>query len=333
MPKPWENIPEAIIYDTLDELESLSGNLEFSPQIHRDIKPTFEILDTSISKQTLFQEKTKFSDTDLLLKVSAAVLVSDEEKRLVSAVGETKYIEGESAADIDKVYLRSVFEKGLYDLAVVANIAQPGSVEFGRGELIQDYEYEGTIDEMGKVYLLREAVQLANTTKWPELQCLDIAQVWRWASKQEGFLEGFGGGPTGRALNAFANLFQSNTYDEVFNLVWALLGIESLYAEGQAALQKQVKEKSQSFLGEQTTHKKIVGRMYDFRSRFLHGDLDFPGKYPLHDARDELARHDRELYESIYLAEAILLATLQKLVEFDWNGLTFSYQIHDTENS
>lgn len=330
MPRSWEDVPESLVRDSLKELQSSSEDLEFSPHIHQDIKPTFEVLDASDVDQTYLDQEMKFSNASSLLKVSATVPVSSEKISLVSASGETRYVEGEQAADMNKVHLGGVFEKGLYDLAVVTNIARPGSLEFGRGVLTQDHAYQSTTDEMGKVYLLREAVQLANSKKWPEVQTLDLAQVWHWSNKQEGFLEGFGGGTTGRALNAFANLFQSNVYDEVSNLVWALLGIEALYTEGQIALQKQVKEKSQSFLGKQTVHKRTIGQMYNFRSRFLHGDLDFPGKYPLHDASYELARYDRELFESIQLAEAILLATLQKLIELDWNGLTFSYQVDDT---
>ncbi len=264
---------------------------------------------------------------EALIKVSTEASVSDETREAQSSSGEVVYWEGKIAEEADKSSTQALFEKGLYDIAIVANIARPGSLEFGRGTLFQDGEYKYATDEMGNVYLLREAVQLAHSIGWPRLQTFDFAQVWLWATKQAGFVEGFGGGSTGRALNAFANLFQPG--DETINLLWALVGIEALYTKGQGALQEQVRVKSQALLGELEAHKKRIGQMYDFRSRFVHGDLEISGKYPLRDASDEYMKYQDDLFASIELAEAILLATLQKLVELDWKGLTFSYQVND----
>lgn len=319
---------EGVTQDTLDELCSLSGVLEVSAETHKTVKLTIEVVDSNSEDRSELEEWVEFRGrNDALMKVSAEGSVSDETIEVQSLTGEVVLWEGKRAEESDKLFTRAVFEKGLYDIAIVANIARPGSLEFGRGTLFQDDEYKCTTDKMGNVHLLREAVQVADSIGWPSLQTFDFAQVWLWASKQQGFIEGFGGGPTGRALNAFASLFQSE--DETINLLWALVGIEAMYTRGQGALQEQVKAKSQAFLGKQEAHKKRIGQMYDFRSKFVHGDLDFSGRYPLRDASSEFMKYTGDLFASIELAEAILLATLQKLVELDWKGLTFSYQVSD----
>ena len=90
---------------------------------------------------------------------------------------------------------------------------------------------------------------------------------------------------------------------------------------------QQVKEKSQAFLGPQESFKKKMTGMYDFRSRLVHGDLDFPG-YPVSfDADTRLAKLDERLRESTALAVAILLATLQELIQRGWSQLHFHYDV------
>ena len=126
-------------------------------------------------------------------------------------------------------------------------------------------------------------------------------------------------------------LFGIPAQDDVTNLLWSLVGIEALYTEGQGSLLQQVKEKSQVLLGKQEQHKKKMSRMYDFRSRFVHGDLDFSGKRPAYENEDH-REHNKELMETICFAEAILVASLQRLVELDWGGLRYTYQVNDSSN-
>jgi Apea-like HEPN len=121
--------------------------------------------------------------------------------------------------------------------------------------------------------MFEEALDLADYLEWPNLRTIDVAKVWAWAIEQEGFLEGFGGGTTGRALDAFAHLFASPRADEATMLLWSLVGIEAIYVRGRQGLLEQVRDKGQIHLGKQEAYRKKISRMYDFRSRFVHGDL------------------------------------------------------------
>ena len=113
-------------------------------------------------------------------------------------------------------------------------------------------------------------------------------------------------------------------------LFWALVGLEALYVHGKAELAQQVREKSQVLLGKQVTFKKRITQMYDFRSRFLHGDLDFPGLCLVGDARETVARFDSELLEAIAMAVAVLVGTIQEVIRRDWAGLRFDYTVADS---
>ena len=109
-------------------------------------------------------------------------------------------------------------------------------------------------------------------------------------------------------------------------LLWGLVGLEALYVKGQSELTKQVQDKSQAFLGRQESFKKALSQMYDFRSRFVHGDLGFPALGLLRDARDEVARFDDDLIKATSIATAVLAATIQQLILRDWSGVDFEYK-------
>lgn len=227
--------------------------------------------------------------------------------------------------------LKVLLEKRVYDLLLAVNIARPGALELGQGTIVlnddERREPGHQLGEMGKGHLLQGAWRLSRSLMWPEMKTLGIRSVWEWANRQEGFSQGFGGGPIGRALNAFARRFGSNAQDDATNLFWALVGIEALYTEGQGSLQQQVNEKSQAFLGKMTQYKKKINRMYDFRSRFVHGDLDFSGKLVVDDAGEDHQKHSQELRETVIFAEAILVATLQRLAERNWKGVRFPREL------
>jgi hypothetical protein len=63
--------------------------------------------------------------------------------------------------------------------------------------------------------------------------------------------------------------------------------------------------------------------MYEFRSGFMHGSLDFPCVAASMD--DVRERYSQELKESISTATAILVSMLQHMIEKDWTQLFFQY--------
>jgi hypothetical protein len=116
-------------------------------------------------------------------------------------------------------------------------------------------------------------------------------------------------------------------------LLWALVGLEALYVHGKSELAQQVRDKAQAFLGAQEKFKKAVTKMYDFRSRFVHGDLDFPGLCLIGDARKTVERFDDELRDATAVAVAMLVGTLQEVIRRDWDGLRFDYTISNIGNT
>lgn len=211
---------------------------------------------------------------------------------------------------------------------MIANLAQPGSLELGDSCIFQDQHKDSNLRGMS-AFNLRMARRYAKRLGWPQFQSVALDQAWGWALNQEGFLVGFGDGPTGRALNAFSHLLEET--DSPLGLFWAIVGIEALYVRGKEALMEQVREKSQILLGEQIAFKKKISQMYSFRSAFVHGGLNFPGFYLPNDGPPEAEKHESDLMESTNMAISVLTATLQELTTKNWKGMQFSYMIKEID--
>jgi hypothetical protein len=282
---------------TVGELCALSGHLPFALAGTGITLPTIEFLDSSY--------ELPFDLEELLnphrLPIHGTLRISlDVEKATIAEASE--------------------FGKRLNELVYVANLARVGSFGTGAGIVAADgktiYALHGQ-----NPHLLREHSLLKKSYDgWPPLCPLEIAKVWDWAQRQEGFSGGFGGGPLGRALNAYTLFFGYPAVDEIAALFWAMIGIESLYTRGKQAISKQLREKIWAFLGKQEGTTQIIWRMYDFRSKFVHGCCDFAGRDS--DAEPPTESDDK-LLEASSLAVAILAATLQKLAAKDWSDLDF----------
>jgi hypothetical protein len=109
--------------------------------------------------------------------------------------------------------------------------------------------------------------------------------------------------------------------------LWALLGIEAVYVVGEEGITQQIHEKTQIYLGEKSNFKKSIKSMYNFRSKFIHGELEIPSYFRHHHSSNEHEKYDKEITEATQLAVGILTATLQKLIIQDKKTLTFKYII------
>lgn len=327
-PYPWEpKVCQALMYESLNELCSLSGRIDLSFEEFGACKPSIELL--LHNKRGKDSPKNFFPKKELdiaeVLKIGVKVHLPVEAP---NGLGQE---DSHSPAELKSIFLcliRNIFKKRVYDLFVIANLARVGSLEIHDSCLVQDGKKEKKPFQLN-VSELRFALMFAQEIGWPKFHKLKIGRSWKWALQRPGFLEGFSNDATSRALNAFSHLFKLN--DGPITLFWAIMGIEALYVRGREPKMEQVRERTQVLLGEQTSFKKKISGMYNFRSSFIHGDLDFPGRNLLRDATSEVESHDSALNEATSLAIAVLTATLQVLISRNWKGLEFSSTVRNSE--
>ena len=317
-----------VLYAALDDLCACSGKLDF-PFGNKSIYPKMKLLDKS-SRRELRKRRvlhTKKLKSCELLVISANVPLSHYGDILDFQRNDV------DAQDCARALARSDFCKRISDLLVMANVGRIGSVELVRGDVVQDDERQiSGIPEMDG-YALQRAAKIAEVTGWPQLRMMNTNVVWGWAAKRVSMFDGFDGTAMGRAICALSRIFEHKTTDHPMQLLWALVGLEALYVRGKSELLQQVRDKSQTLLGQQAAFKKRITSMYDFRSRFVHGDLDFPGLLLVGDSRDEVSRYDNDLYDAVSIATAVLVATIQEIIHRGWSGVKFDYKVEDTTSA
>jgi hypothetical protein len=211
------------------------------------------------------------------------------------------------------------------DLVLACNLAKPGLLHFDRIYVYLGGRHRRTTS--GFTGVVGEATDYARQLGWPPILDLPIPRVWDWLNALPRFSTGMASGRVGRAVSALSFLMRPDLELSPSDLVWALLGLEALYCSGAQGKQSQLIEKSSLLLGPNTTNASKFREMYEYRSRFLHGNFDFPRAYI--DMNDDAAGEFRgDAYECWSLASCLLIATLQEMVNRDLNELNFRYALN-----
>ena len=212
-------------------------------------------------------------------------------------------------------------------LLLLANMLRPGSINAGEGWVL----YNSNFIERSKPFYaehLYEAVKAANVANWPPFQEVSIRDAWLWLESADCLSSGVGTGPLGRAWAALSQIIKSSLNDDSsIQLIWVLIGLEALYAEGNLGLREQLVTKTEVLLGRREKNKKDFGAIYDYRSRLIHGNVDLPFSYMLFDSSKEHDAFRHELTRRSALALAVLIATLQLMASRSWTALEFTLSV------
>lgn len=213
-------------------------------------------------------------------------------------------------------------------ICLTLNLTRPGSISADEGYSFVSGKRFGSTQPFYADDLY-EAVTASEKFGWPTLINLDFRRTWHWLIKSDVLADGVGVNRLGRAIAALSHLTSSNlSATSSLNLVWILLGLESLYSTGSVGMKEQLLGKSEALLGPRKENKKAFGAVYDFRSRLLHGDIDIPLRFSEYDAVKKYEDFHSELYRHEGLAMAALIATLQSLAQRDVNYINFKYEIN-----
>lgn len=212
-------------------------------------------------------------------------------------------------------------------ILLLANILRPGSLSADVGYAFIGDEQCGTTKPFFAEHLF-SAVEASREQGWPPLFKADFLSGWKWLRETFALVDGIGVGRIGRALAAVSHLTTPDLRStSSVSLVWILLGLEALYSKGNVGLKEQLLGKTEAILGPRKENKKAFGIVYDFRSRFLHGDVDLPLRFTEFDAVQKYEDFHAELYRNESLALAVLLATLQWMVTRNATDLAFEYSV------
>ena len=164
--------------------------------------------------------------------------------------------------------------------------------------------------------------------KWPKVRTIPLETVCEWEIKLGLFQQGIARTPVQRALASFSHLVTTKSIHGGESLFWSMQGLESFYCRGNGDLQRQLSEKSRLFLGQWIGLKNnIVGSLYGFRSRFVHGDFNLERWNNNLEPEKEDMKGQEALHSAVLLATRMLLSTLQRCADECITSVEIEYSL------
>lgn len=270
------------------------------------------------SKHLLWSLYKKYGVEEIILKISAIIHFDDQHFPEIELRG------GNSNDFYIKHILSAVFEKRYYDFLISLDIARVGAFRHGIGLMFINQIF---VKELTHLSLHSNEI-LANSLekKWPLFESLNVLETWNWylSKATPAGIDELSANCLSRAINALSHLYNPNA-SEIESLFWAMVGIEALYVKGKEGIGEQVKKKAQVFLGEITAFKNRLTKMYEYRSGFVHGSRDFPNFFHVHDGLESYEGYVKDYSDALNIAQALLLATIQKMAKLNLGELNFKY--------
>jgi hypothetical protein len=326
-----ENCPEGNCEETVKYFMDNQDKIKFDMFVFGLYQPNFEIIETlqpNYEDDVNSKLKDFLDHTYPVLKVSLKVDTSkyrnEQELKEFKEILSDEAADGLTIEDLNMTKVAIVFEKRINDLVVAANLSNPGSFRITKGAYVQNGKYVVGIDKLQSSFF-KYTLDFCNKIGYPSFEKIEFIKVWNWLNQFKNYNVGFSDSKVERALNCFTFLFEKSEPERLF---YSIMGIEALYAVGNGGLQEQVKSKSEVFLGKQEGFKKVYSSMYDFRSRFIHGDLNFPTKHS-YSMDDRNSKFNKSMHESTYFSTGLLVASLQKLCLLNKLDIDFEIRVCD----
>jgi hypothetical protein len=194
-------------------------------------------------------------------------------------------------------------------LNLLVNLSYSTSIDFLPGVI---YSHSNVYIGKSEIILSTnmDAYEHSRIMNWPKIKNVKLTDTINWFNKFEIHPDFQSKNDLHRAINAFSHLFDNLKLDGSAQLFWVMLGIESLLVEGNQNITSQFKEKSILILGKPKEYSKRLSKLYDYRSKLVHGSSDiFPRHY------SDYESFEREYYKNLDFAVSILLALMRELIE------------------
>lgn len=223
------------------------------------------------------------------------------------------------------VYLSNYIVK---KISILSSLTYATSITFLPGFVYCNSSKSGKTDFM--IHSFEDSYIDSVDYKWPTYEILSFEKVLSWLNKYQISLDTTSKNKASRAINAVSYLINdSNLEHSKSHLFWAMLGIEALYASGSSNILTQIKEKVNIVLGEPKEFKNRLSKLYNFRSRLVHGDIDFSSRL----GEDDWDDFEKEYYDQVSFATSILLASIKKLIAKDLTEFNFEIVLKENLNS
>lgn len=212
----------------------------------------------------------------------------------------------------------------------LGELAYPGMIMTAEGAVTDEL---GILEQIEKKYFLSPArPNNSNLTAWPAIKLLDLSDVAVWATAMGFGASSFAITRLQRTLAAFTHVIGLGWRNDGEILFRAMQGLEAFYCDGIGDLRRQLAHKSQVWLGLTHDRQNIVGKLYDHRSKFIHGSAKMRYWHEVSDPWQEDGKTAEQFSDAVEFATRLLLASLQQCViqratDVNWD-YTYNVESH-----
>jgi hypothetical protein len=219
-----------------------------------------------------------------------------------------------------KTLLAGTFCDLVYTLVMLEQIVEPASVNASEGQLYID----DVFIELKPPFMHGLGLTVDNNFEPAGNRDISLLKAWRWADRLPGFAKGMPSTPVGIALAAFSWLTDEASDTQTYsNPIWAVLGLEALYCQGSGSVRSQLIVNAQRFVGS-TLSREDLDALYNYRSRFLHGQISFPRRFNSYDGTKAFEMFIKRNINSYQNATCLLISSLRLLIQRNLLQLIFS---------
>ncbi|MBQ4837366.1 hypothetical protein [Pseudoalteromonas luteoviolacea] len=230
--------------------------------------------------------------------------------------GNSKFTEAELLYTFAPLELKSL----ILDAQIISQIAYPGRFSFAKGSIWVLEEKRYPTDALSG---LTTDTIFSDEITWPEVEVFPMRDLVSWKPLLNLFLKGIPETPIERSISSLTHAIGSGGDELIF---FAMQGLEAFYCRGHGDLRKQLSDKTKLFLGPWEDKNNVVGRLYDMRSKFVHGSFNLERWGNNLDIFNEKGFKERySFYKSQLLAVRMLISTIHKCAKKDLTSVEFDY--------
>lgn len=214
---------------------------------------------------------------------------------------------------------------------VAAQLSRPGCLTFDKAHSFIDGKPIEQAGEKSRLQIVDSADDLNNA--WPALNQPDLIDVVKWLKAISAFSPPVARTRLQRAFAAFTYLVGHRTLESEGEMLFrAMQGLEAFYCDGVGDLRKQLSDKSQLWLGLTQSPSNLVGKLYDLRSKYVHGSAKMPYAMSIEDPEEHAPSSMKEFSSGVDLAIRLLVAALQKCAVNEVQDLHWDYAVRTVTN-
>jgi hypothetical protein len=299
----------------LSEIEQLGTDKDFIHLIDNKEEKSKSIID--IKPKIIYSSKFNIKEDDEIKSISKKYKFFHSQ--WISEFLELDFIFNHIPKEFSEIIINHILKR----LSLILHLTYNTKIDFLSGAIFYSNNSKLLI---GRTEFILSNIDMALARaikiKWPIIRQPTIKQTINWFMSNNFHTNDISQSKIQRAINAYSYSFSNLGEKDTSELFWTMIGIESLLAEGTNNIIAQIKTKASLILGEPKEFKKKLEKLYNYRSRFVHGDINFPPKFS-----SDFEGFEIEYWDYAEFALSILTALIKELIIENQNEFKFEYKL------